>query len=183
MYCKIADDEDNKMVEYCQKEADGILIFIGLFSATVGALLTTSIPDLKPNSQDTSAFYLENIYQLQFNTTISHPSTTPALAKPLAFSPPRYAIWVNSLWFLSLTVSLWGATLATLSRNWAVQYISVNLPPRYTPDKRARMRAIFANGNPGPYVIWGTRAETTLLHFSLLLFIAGGLIYLFNINR
>jgi hypothetical protein len=146
-------------------------------------LLTTSIPDLKPNSQDTSAFYLENIYQLQFNTTISHPSTTPALAKPLAFSPPRYAIWVNSLWFLSLTVSLWGATLATLSRNWAVQYISVNLPPRYTPDKRARMRAIFANGNPGPYVIWGTRAETTLLHFSLLLFIAGGLIYLFNINR
>ena len=45
------------------------------------------------------------------------------------------------------------------------------------------MRAIFAKGNPGPYVIWGTRAETTLLHFSLLLFIAGGLIYLFNINR
>jgi hypothetical protein len=29
MYCKIADDEDNKMVEYCQKEADGILIFVG----------------------------------------------------------------------------------------------------------------------------------------------------------
>jgi hypothetical protein len=28
MYCKIADDEDNKMVEYCQKEADGILIFV-----------------------------------------------------------------------------------------------------------------------------------------------------------
>ena len=44
------------------------------------------------------------------------------------------------------------------------------------------MRAIFAEGNLGPYVIWGTRAET-LLHFSLLLFIAGGLIYLFNINR
>ena len=28
MYSKIADDEDNKMVERCQKYADGTLIFV-----------------------------------------------------------------------------------------------------------------------------------------------------------
>ena len=111
------------------------------------------------------------------------PSIPAALAKPPAFSPPRYAIWVNSLWFLSLTVSLWGATVATLYRNWAVQYISVTHPPGFTPDKRARIRAIFAKGHPGPNHIWGAGEELIYLHFSLFLFIIGSLIYLFNINR
>ena len=45
------------------------------------------------------------------------------------------------------------------------------------------MRALFAKENPGPYIIWGTGQEPNYLHFSLLLFLTGGLIYLFNINR
>jgi hypothetical protein len=148
-------------------------------------LLTISFPDLKPNSQDTSAFYLQNIYQYQVfgDPNASLPSIPSALAKPLAFSPPRYTIWVNSLWFLSLTVSLSGALVATLFRNWAVQYISVIQWDPDTLPKRARMRALFAQGNPGPYIIWGTNQEHTYLHFSFLLFVAGSLIYLFNINR
>jgi hypothetical protein len=148
-------------------------------------LLTISIPDLKPNSQDTSAFYLKNIYQLQAlgNPNVSHPSIPSALAEPAPFSPPKYAIWVNSLWFLSLAISLSCATEATTVRNWAVQYFSVSRPPHYTSEKQARIRAIFAKGNPGPNVIWGTSGGPVFLHLSLFLFIAGGLIYLFNINR
>ena len=45
------------------------------------------------------------------------------------------------------------------------------------------MRALFAKASPGPNIIWGTGLEADYLHFSLLLFITGGLIYLFNINR
>ena len=45
------------------------------------------------------------------------------------------------------------------------------------------MRALFAKENPGPYIIWGTGQEPTYLHFSILLFIAGSLIYLFNTSR
>ena len=45
------------------------------------------------------------------------------------------------------------------------------------------MRALFAKENPGPYIIWGTGFEPNFLHFSVLLFIVGSLIYLFNINR
>jgi hypothetical protein len=147
-------------------------------------LLTISFPDLKPNSQDTSAFYLQNIYQFQvFGNPNSHLPIPSALVKPPAFSPPRYAIWVNSLWFLSLTVSLSAALVATMFRNWAVQYISITQRPSYTPIERARVRALFAKGNPGPYIIWGTGRELNLLHFSVLLFIVGSLIYLFNINR
>jgi hypothetical protein len=73
--------------------------------------------------------------------------------------------------------------VATLFRNWAVQYISVTQPPCDTPEKQARIRAIFAKGNPGPNAIWGATEGPIFLHLSLLLFIAGSLIYLFNINR
>ena len=73
--------------------------------------------------------------------------------------------------------------MATLYRNWAVQYISVTQWDPVTLPKRVRMRALFAQGNPGPYTIWGTSQEVKYLHFSALLFFIGGLIYLFNINR
>ena len=49
---------------------------------------------------------------------------------------------------------------------------------------RARNRTIFAKGTPGAYDTWSTGNPTQgYLHLSLLLFITGALIYLFNINR
>jgi hypothetical protein len=144
-------------------------------------LLTVSIPDLKPNSQDTSAFYLKNIYQLSSNPNISHPSIPSAFAEPPAFSPPNYAIWVNSLWFLSLALSLSCATDAVMIRNGAFHYFEITRGAWDTPLKRARNRAFFSKGDMGPYWIYGT-AGHGYLHLSLLLFIIGGLIYLFNLN-
>ncbi|KAI0288240.1 hypothetical protein BC826DRAFT_878409, partial [Russula brevipes] len=90
-----------------------------LFSVVVAVLITVSIQDLRPNSQDTSAFYLENIYQVLTGPSASGASIPPTVAKPPAFSPPTYAIWVNALWFLSLVVSLTCALLATLQHQWA----------------------------------------------------------------
>ncbi|KAH9959330.1 hypothetical protein BC827DRAFT_1134751, partial [Russula dissimulans] len=119
----MAKEEDDETAERWQKDADGILIFTGLFSAAVAALLAVSIQDLKPNSQDTSAFYLENIYQLLANTNISRPSIPSSEATPPPFSPPRYAVCANSLWFLSLVISLTCALLATLLHQWARRYI------------------------------------------------------------
>ena len=130
-----------------------------------------------------SAFYLENIYQLFANSSLSDAAVPSDVAKPPAFSPPKYAIWVNSLWFLSLAISLTGAVVATLGHQWAHRYITVTQHPRYTPDQRARIRAIFAESALGPYAIWGAGLSPLYLHFSIFLFLAGGLIYLFNLNR
>ena len=41
-----------------------LVVPIGLFSAVVVALVVVSIQGLRPNSQDTSAFYLEKMDQL-----------------------------------------------------------------------------------------------------------------------
>jgi len=73
--------------------------------------------------------------------------------------------------------------VATLGQQWAHRYISVIQHPRYTPDQRARIRAIFAKNALRTYSIWGAGLSPLLLHLSVFLFLLGGLVYLFNLNR
>ena len=70
-----------------------------------------------------------------------------------------------------------------MDRKWAVHYFEITRRPWHTPVKRARNCAFFAKGTPGPYSIWGTNNTHAYLHYSLILFITGGLIYLFNLNH
>ena len=101
------------------------------------------------------------------------------------FSPPRYASWVNSLWFLSLSVSLAGALVATLGQEWAHRYTRITQKSDISPEKRARIRAIFANSTQGAwgYYLWGQGRLAFYLHTSVFLYIAGAIIYLFNTDH
>ena len=82
-------------------------------------------------------------------------------------------------------MSLWAATVVLMFREWALTYSELTQLPRYkeTSENHARRKVIFARGILGPYISWEGNHDTAYLHFSLLLFIAGSLIYLFNINR
>jgi len=123
------------------------------------------------------------MYELQADPNVSRPSVPSSLAKPPTFSPPRYAILVNSLWFLSLVISLTCAMLATLLQQWARRYIRATQLPRCSPEKRARMHAFFANGVKKFHVDWAVEALPALVHLSLLTFFAGLLIFLDNVNH
>ncbi|KAI0250418.1 hypothetical protein BJV78DRAFT_559246 [Lactifluus subvellereus] len=184
MYREMAEEQDNKMTERWQKDAEGIIIFTGLFSAAVAALVAVTVGDLKPNSQDTSAFYIEKIYQLQVlaDSNISLPSILSNPAQPSPFSPPKYAILVNSLWFLSLVISLTCAMMATLLQQWARRYLRITQPSQCSPHRRARTRAFFAHGVDKFHLSWMVEALPALIHLSLFLFFIGLLIYLFNVN-
>jgi Family of unknown function (DUF6535) len=144
-----------------------------------------TVIDLKPNSQDTSAFYLGNIYQLQLlaDSNASRPSIPVTPVTPPPFSPPTYVIWVNSLWFLSLVISLTCALLATLVQQWARRYLRITQRPRYSPHDRARIRAFFAHGVERMRFSWVVETIPTLIHVSLFLFFVGLLVYLFNVNH
>lgn len=120
------------------------------------------------------------MYQLQADPNVSRPSVP---SEPPAFSPPKYAIWVNSLWFLSLVISLSCAMLATSLQQWARRYLRVAQPPRSSPHKRARMRAFFANGVDKCHVPWVVEVLPALVHLSLFVFFAGLVVYLFNIHH
>jgi Family of unknown function (DUF6535) len=141
-----------------------------------------TIADLKPDPQEKPTFYLENIYKLlaDGNVTVSRPSIT---VEPPRFSPPNYAIWVNSLWFLSLCMSLTSAMLATMLQQWARRYVRITEKPRSTPHDGARIRAFFAQGLERLRFSWVAEAIPLLIHMSLILFFTGLLIYLFNIHH
>ena len=143
-----------------------------------------SVQDLRPRPRDESAFYLQNIYQLLANPNAYDASNPPPFViTPPAFSPPLSAVWVNSLWFLSLAISLTSALLATLLHQWTRRYVSITQPAHCTPHKRARIRAFFANGVDKLHLPWVVETLPILLHLSLALFLAGLLIFLFNINH
>ena len=146
-------------------------------------MLAVSIGDLRPSSQDTSAFYLQNIYQLLSDPNRSDPTIPSMPSIPPAFSPPNYAVWVNSLWFLSLSISLTCGFQATLLQQWARRYIKITQSPDHNAQKRARIRAFFSEGVKTLHVPWVVETLPTLLHLSLFLFFAGLIIYLFNINH
>ncbi len=101
-----------------------------------------SIQNVRPNSQDTTTFYLANIYQVLADPNrynLSLPSSPPT------FSPPTYAVLVNALWFLSLVVSLTCALLATLLQQWARKY-NTAIQPRLSAHMRVRIHAFFPKG-------------------------------------
>ena len=60
-------------------------------------------------------------------------------------TPPKYAVWLNSLRVLSLLISITCALLATLLPQLARRYLKVT-QPRYSPLKRAGVRALFFEG-------------------------------------
>jgi len=54
--------------------------------------------------------------------------------------------------------------------------------PQYSPHRRARIRAFFADGVDKLHLPWAVEALPTMLHISLFLFFSGLVIFLFNIN-
>ncbi|KAI9452580.1 hypothetical protein F5148DRAFT_500013 [Russula earlei] len=183
MYLDRAEEEDTKAAERWKGDADGILVFTGLFSATVAAFLVGTYQSLQPNAQDTSTFYLATITQIlaasNQSLTISLPPPPPS---PFTFKPPKSAIWFNSLWFSSLVISLTCALLATSLQQWARRYLRVS-QPRYSPHRRARLRAFFAEGIENLHLPWAVEALPTLIHVSVFLFFAGLVVFLSSINH
>ena len=139
-----------------------------------------SIQDLRQNPQDISNFYLANIYHATINPSAPNISS-PLPASPPPFSPPNYAVWVNGLWFMSLVISLTCALLATFLQQWARRYLKVT-HSRSSPDKRARIRAFFAEGIEKCLLPFAVEILPTLLHISLFLFFAGLVVFLLNVN-
>jgi hypothetical protein len=80
---------------------------------------------------------------------------------------------------MSLSCALWATSL----HQWARRYIRLTQPARCSPEKRARMHAIFADGVDKMHIPWAVEGLPTLLHLSLFLFFAGLVIFLFNVDR
>ena len=193
--------EDTSLVQQWEAGAKGIILFVspdvilydlhakstqmlqtGLFSAAIATLLTVSTQGLQQNSADISAFYLAMIYQLQADSNGSQVTIPSTLSPPPSdFSPPNHAVLVNSLWFLSLAISITCALSATLVQQWARRYIKAT-QQSYSPQKQARIRAFLAEGIDKLHLPLVVELLPTFLHLSVFLFFAGLGVFLFNLN-
>ncbi|KAI0258901.1 hypothetical protein BC834DRAFT_550524 [Gloeopeniophorella convolvens] len=183
MYIARAAEEDIKMTEGWKGDADGILVFTGLFSATVATFLVGSYQNLQPTPQDISAFHIANMYRLLADPNATSVPNHFALATSVpATSPKASVIWINILWSLSLLISLSCALLATLLQRWARHYLQVT-QRQYSPHKRARIRAYFAEGVDSLRLPWVVEALPALLHVSVFLFFAGLVVFVASLNH
>jgi hypothetical protein len=123
-----------------------------------------TVQDLRPNSQDISAFCLDNIYQVLADPNVTRSSTPSPVAKPPSFSPSRYAVWVNSLWFLSLVMNLSCALWATSLHQWARRYLRRAQPSRcgarhscflysFVPGRLATLESGSLSTRPSSFVV------------------------------
>ncbi len=200
MYLEMTQVRDGERAENWKAVASDTLIFVspnivvhhmltrllqsGLFSAVVAAFLTISIQDLRPDPQDKPTFYLENIYQLLADPNRTQVPALPSQSNPLAFSPPKSAVWVNSLWSLSLVITLSCALLAILLQQWTRRYIKLTQPrSASSPHQRARTCAFFDKGVEDLHLQWAVDALPILLHAPLVLFLVGLLVFTIGSNH
>ena len=83
---------------------------------------------------------------------------------------------------MSLVISLTCALVALLLQQWARRYLRV-AHPRYSPHKRARIRAFYMQGVEELRIPLTIEVIPVLLHISLFLFLAGLSVYLFVVQR
>ena len=138
----------------------------GLISATVAGFLSQSYLSSQTSSQDVSAFYLSELYQLQAASSNSS-------GKPPAPPNPASAPTATHLfWFASLVESLATAVFATLIQEWVRRY-QVMTQPLYSPHKNARIRAFLTQ--QGSLVILQQTVDIlhAILHQSIFFFLIG----------
>ncbi|KAF9063088.1 hypothetical protein BDP27DRAFT_1169115, partial [Rhodocollybia butyracea] len=167
---------DNDMVDELGDSLDILLVFAGLFSAVVTTFVAQTSQSLSQDYSQLSAFHLGNLNTLSHasaNST-SESLSSISLASP-AFSPGILDLWVNGLWFTSLTIALSVALFAVLSKQWLRQYMSIITG---TPRERAFIRQFRFDGLEKWRVPLFIGMLPILLHLALILFLAGLVIFL-----
>src|ERR1700727_2544547 len=94
-----------------------------LFSAVLTAFLTESYKQLSPDLQGITNCLLISISD---NLRSGSNSSTPNVARSsldMNFHPSTSALWINALWFASLTCSLGVASVAVLVKQWLNSYV------------------------------------------------------------
>ncbi|KAN0130524.1 hypothetical protein V8E53_011610, partial [Lactarius tabidus] len=196
MYTTRAQTLDQENVENWKEGADSILVFvrfhsypykplpfqIGLFSSTVATFIAMSYPSLQQDPNVVTQSLLTQISQ-QLSSSNANGSISPAtLSMQSPFSPSTSVVFVNSVWFLSLVLSLTGALMATLLQQWARRYLQI-VRRNHPPHIRAHIREYFYQGARKFGLFGLVELLPSLLIVSVLLFFSGLVVFAFLANH
>ncbi|KAL1945567.1 hypothetical protein VTO73DRAFT_2418 [Trametes versicolor] len=121
----------DEMIKRWKEEIDTYLVFAGLFSAVLTTFNVQSYLLLQPAAPDPSIAVLQQISSQLASFSIHPPfvnSTQPSSAtRTNANTPPpvpRWAVWLNALWFSGLILSLSSASVGIMVKQWLNEYSS-----------------------------------------------------------
>ncbi|KAJ6600318.1 hypothetical protein DFH09DRAFT_970213 [Mycena vulgaris] len=176
VYVAEAEKYDKALVENWRSDMEGILIFAGLFSASLTAFIIESYKTLRPDQGEIIIALLTQISQ----SSISPNATSVEV--PAGFSPAPISVICNVWWFISLGLSLSSALVATLVEQWARNFLQ-KTDIRPSPIVRARIFSYLYYGMQRFQMHTVVEVVPLLLHTSLLLFFFGLVAFLLPINR
>ncbi|KAH9173713.1 hypothetical protein EDB89DRAFT_684384 [Lactarius sanguifluus] len=179
MYITRALKFDDENVENWKGGADSILVFTGLFSSTVATFISMSYPNLQQDPNFATRSILAQISQQLSNVTNN--GISPA-ASPSNKGPSASVVFVNSVWFLSLVLSLTCALIATLLQQWARRYLQM-IQRNHAPHVRAHIREYFYRGAHKFRIFGLVEALPFLILISVLLFFTGLVVFAFPTNH
>ncbi|KAI0266143.1 hypothetical protein BC834DRAFT_986312 [Gloeopeniophorella convolvens] len=175
MYLSEADRYDKDISESWKDDANGVLVFTGLFSATVATFIIESYKKLSPDSGDQTVVLLQHIYkEISGNASIQ--------IQEVPSSPSTSIVCVNAMWIISLILSITCALAATLMQQWARQYVKTP-QLRTAPHERARIRSSLFDGIERFHMSQAVELIPTLLHISVFMFFSGLVVFLFTIFK
>ncbi|KAJ7164106.1 hypothetical protein C8R46DRAFT_1278095, partial [Mycena filopes] len=179
VYVSEAEKYDKALVATWRSDMDGMLIFAGLFSASLTAFIIESYKTLNADSGDITVVLLAQISQ-QLAATINGSSIM--IPQPEVFVPTKASLVCNTLWFISLGLSLSCALIATLLEQWARDFLH-RADMRSSPVIRARVFSYLYYGMKRFNMHAVVELIPLLLHASLAFFFAGLVAFLLPINK
>ncbi|KAI0369158.1 hypothetical protein BV20DRAFT_414701 [Pilatotrama ljubarskyi] len=178
----------NELMTRWTTEIDTYLVYAGLFSAILTALNVQSYPMLQPAATepgDVNTTLLQRISS-QLSSFATNPPlvnfTVPTSQDALAASPqaiPVAAIWLNTLWFSSLVLSLPSAFVGIMVKQW-INHCKSDL--HGGSRQVARLRQYRLHSLKAWHVADIVTAIPMLLQLALGLFLAGLLILLWMLH-
>ncbi|KAJ7062263.1 hypothetical protein C8F01DRAFT_922409, partial [Mycena amicta] len=178
VYVSEAEKYDKSLVESWKSDMEGMLIFAGLFSASLTAFIIESYKTLTPDTGDATVRLLT---QLSIQMAASANGTTFEIPSQPIFSPSPASLVCNTLWFISLGLSLTCALVATLLEQWARDFLH-KADMRSSPVLRARIYSFLYYGLKRFDLHTVADLIPLLLHTSLLFFFAGLFAFLLPIH-
>ncbi|KAG7453222.1 uncharacterized protein BT62DRAFT_878890, partial [Guyanagaster necrorhizus] len=135
IYLDEATEFDTNMLAEWGDAIDVLLIFLshgslskiglpmaGLFSAVLTTFVAQTSQYMQPNYNQASILLIFEILKV----TTSNGSQYSIPSSPTTFSSPSHPDeWTNSLWFISLTLSLITALVSISVKQWLHQYVAV----------------------------------------------------------
>ncbi|KAI0773247.1 hypothetical protein BD413DRAFT_492204 [Trametes elegans] len=175
-FVKALRKHDHHVIQGWKEDVDSLLVFAGLFSAVVTAFNIEAYKLLQEDPDEKTASLLT-----QISAQLDNNNDSARRALPVAtFSPDARAVRINILWFSSLVLSLFSASVGILMKQWLREYT------RYaanSPRENARIRQLRHDGLARWKVPLIIALLPFLLQVAMALFFAGLLDLLWSLHQ